>query len=138
MILGCALLWAIYTVSSKPLLARYSPLELTAWTMLAGTIPLVLVSIPQLQRQDWSAVPPLAWGALLYSAVLSATVGYVVWSLSVQRVGNARTAIYSNLTPVIAILFAWVTLGDKLAPVQLLGGSIVLVGLLVTRRGRSR
>jgi drug/metabolite transporter (DMT)-like permease len=138
MILGCAMLWAVYTVASKPLLGRYSPLELTAWSMLAGTIPLVMVSIPQLRAQDWSAVPPVAWGALLYSAVFSVTVGYVIWSVSVQRVGNARTAVYSNLTPVIAILVAWVTLGETLAALQLLGGAIVLAGLMVTRVGARR
>lgn len=136
LILGCAMLWAVYTTGSKPLLARYSPLELTAWTMLAGDIPLILVSLPQIAGQDWSAVSPLVWVALVYSAVFAVTVGYVFWSRSVQRVGNARTAVYSNLTPIIAILFAWVTLGDRLGPLQLLGGLIVLVGLLVTRRGR--
>lgn len=138
LILGCAMLWAVYTVASKPMLGRYSPLELTAWSMLAGTIPLVMVSAPQIRAQDWSAVPHVAWSALLYSAVLSVTVGYVIWSLSVQRVGNARTAVYSNLTPVIAILVAWVTLGDRLALLQLLGGAIVLAGLMVTRAGARR
>ena len=102
--------------------------------MVAGTIPLVLISIPDLRRQDWANVPPLAWGALLYSAVFAVTVGYTIWYASVQRVGNARTAIYSNLTPVVAILFAWLTLGDALAPLQLLGGAIVLAGLIVTRK----
>jgi drug/metabolite transporter (DMT)-like permease len=138
MILACAMLWAVYTVSSKPLLGRYSPLEMTAWTMLAGTVVLVGASIPQLRSQDWSAVPPLVWGAIVYSAVLSVTVGYVLYSTSVQRVGNARTAVYSNLTPIVAILFAWITLGDKLTVLQLAGGAIVLTGLLVTRRGRAR
>jgi drug/metabolite transporter (DMT)-like permease len=138
LILCCAVLWAIYTVASKPLLTRLSPLGMTAWSMLAGTIPLVLFAIPDLQKQDWSAVEPIAWASLFYSAVLSVAVGYVIWYASVQRVGNARTAIYSNLTPVVAILFAWATLGTTLAPVQLLGGAIVLVGLVVTRRGRSK
>lgn len=138
MILACAMLWAVYAVGSKPLLARYGSLELTAWTMLAGTIPLVLVSLPQILAQDWSAVPPIAWGAIFYSAVLSVTVGYVIYYVSVKRVGNARTAVYQNLTPVVAILFAWVTLGDKLALIQLVGGAIVLAGLMVTRTGARR
>lgn len=138
LILGCSVLWAVYTVGSKSLLGRYSPLELTAWTMLAGTIPLVLVSIPQIRTQDWPAVSPLVWASLVYSAVFSAAIGYVLWSRSLQRVGNARTAVYSYLTPVVAILFAWVTLGDRLTPLQLLGGLIVLAGLIATRRGRIR
>lgn len=138
LLLGCAMVWAVYTTGSKPLLARHSPLKLTAWTMVTGTIPLVLISIPDLRSQDWSAVPPIAWGALLYSAVLAAAVGYTIWYSSVQRVGNARTVVYNNLTPIVAILFAWLTLGDALEPLQLLGAAIVMVGLLITRRGRAR
>jgi drug/metabolite transporter (DMT)-like permease len=138
MLLGCAVLWAVYTTASKPFLGRFSPLKLTGWSMVAGTIPLILISIPDLRRQDWSTVPPLVWAALLFSAVFAVTVGYTIWYSSVQRVGNARTAVYSNLTPIVAILFAWLTLGDALAPVQLLGAAIVLAGLIVTRRGRTR
>lgn len=138
LILGCAILWAIYTVASKPLLARYTPLRMTAWSMLAGTIPLVLFAVPEFRQQDWSAVAPVAWIGMIYSGGISVAIGYAIWHASVQRVGNARTAIYNNLTPVVAILFAWLTLGTAPAAIQLLGGAIVLVGLMVTRRGRTK
>ena len=54
-----------------------------------------------------------------------------------HRVGNARTAVYSNLTPVIAILFAWAIMGSALAPLQILGAVIVLAGLVITRKVRT-
>jgi drug/metabolite transporter (DMT)-like permease len=53
-------------------------------------------------------------------------------------VGNTRTAVYSNLTPVVAILFAWAVMGSTLAPLQVVGASVVLAGLILTRRGRTR
>jgi drug/metabolite transporter (DMT)-like permease len=137
MLVGCSILWAVYTTASKPFLARYSPVALTAWTMAAASVPLVLAGIPDLQRQDWASVPMLAWAGLSYSVLLSVGVGYIIYSTSVQRVGNARTAVYSNLTPVVAILFAWLALGDALTLLQLLGGAIVLAGLVVTRKGRA-
>lgn len=137
MLLGCAILWAIYTTASKPYLGRYSPVALTTWTMAAASIPLFLLGVPDLQRQHWASVPPAAWGGLAYSVVLSVGVGYVIWAVSVKRMGNARTAIYSNLTPVVAILFAWLTLGSALAPLQWVGGAVVLAGLIVTRKGRA-
>lgn len=137
MLLGCAIIWATYTTGSKPLLTRYSPLKLTALTMTAGTVPLVLLGIPALRGQDWSAVPPGSWGALLFSGLLAVAAGYVAWYTSVQRVGNARTAIYSNLTPVIAILFSWAVMGSTLAPLQVAGAAVVLGGLILTRRGRT-
>ncbi len=73
---------------------------------------------------------------MVFSALFAVVIGYLIWYTSVQRVGNARTAVYSNLSPVVAIIFAWLTLGDALGPLQLLGAAIVLIGLVVTRRGR--
>ena len=139
LILGASMLWAAYTVGSKPLLARHSATKLTAMAMLAGVPPLVLLSVPELVRQDWHAIPAGQWLAMLYSAFMAVVVGYILWGLSVQRVGNARTAIYSNLTPVVAILVAWVVLGDRLTLLQGLGGVVVLAGLLLDSwRGRVR
>jgi drug/metabolite transporter (DMT)-like permease len=138
MVLAAAMLWAAYTTGSKPLLARYSPLKLTALTMVAGTIPLVVVSIPPLRSQDWGAVTAGAWMGWLYSSLFAVVVAYLGWYTSVARVGTTRTAIYSNLTPVVAIVVAWVALGDQLSLLQLLGAAIVLAGLVLTRRGRTR
>ena len=138
LILVAAMAWAVYTTASKPLLARYSPLKLTAFTMLAGTLQLDLISLPALLRQEWRAISAGAWGGLLYSSVFAVAVGYVFWYTSVQRIGNASTAVYSNLTPVIAVIVAWLALGDRLAPLQLLGALVVLGGIVLTRRGRTR
>lgn len=136
MLLGCAIVWALYTTISKPYLGRYSPLKLTTWTMITGTVPLALICLPAILRQDWRAISWVGWSALFFSAFLAVVVGYLVWYTSVQRVGNARTAIYSNLTPVFAIAFAWFTLGSTLAWLQALGAIIVLAGLLLSRYGR--
>ena len=136
LVLGAAMLWAGYTTGSKPLLGRYSPVRLTTVTMVFGTIPMVLVSIPAILQQDWRAPTAGAWLGLLYSAVFAITIGYVAWYTSVRRVGSARTAIFSNLAPVVSVLVAWLFLGYGLAPLQLAGGVVVLAGLLLTRRGR--
>ena len=119
LLLSCAVIWALYT-------------------MLVGTVPLLLLGIPALRGQDWRAATPGAWGALLFSGLLAVTAGYVVWYASVQRVGSARTAVYSNLTPVVAIVFAWAVTGSTLAPLQIAGAAVVLGGLVLARQGRSR
>jgi drug/metabolite transporter (DMT)-like permease len=67
---------------------------------------------------------------------MAVAVAYVVWYTSVQRVGSARTAIYSSLTPVVAVMVAWIALGDRMTPLQIMGAVVVLAGVLLTRRGR--
>ena len=63
LVLFAAMMWAVYTPSGKPLLARYSPLKLNALTMVPGTLMLALISVPQ-TNQDWAVVTPGAWAAV--------------------------------------------------------------------------
>ncbi|MFN8475108.1 MAG: DMT family transporter [Anaerolineae bacterium] len=134
LLLLSAIGWALYTVVSRPFLHRYSPLKLTALTMVLGTWPLYLVALPSAIQQNWRSVSPVAWASLIYSALFAIVVAYVIWYVSIQRVGSARTSVYSNLVPVVAMILAWVLLGERIAPIQLVGGAIVLFGIALTRK----
>ena len=131
--LFCSLCWATYTVFSRPLLRTMSPLQLTTLTMAAGAPVLLAASIPQLLLQPWAAVSWQALAALAYSTVLAVAVGYVVWYASVQAVGGPRTAVYSNLIPIVALLASWLLLGETLGPVQAAGAAVVLAGVSLAR-----
>jgi drug/metabolite transporter (DMT)-like permease len=77
-----------------------------------------------------------AWAGLAFSAVFALVVGYIAWYYSVQRVGNARTAVYNNLPPLFAAGFAALLLGERIRPAQAGGAAIVLLGVWLTRIGR--
>ncbi len=111
---AATLCWASYTVLAQPLLRRYSPLKLTALTMALGTGPLLVVSVPAWMAQDWGRVTGIGWLALLYSYSLAIVGAYTVWYVSVQRVGSARTAVFSNLVPVVGLIAAWLMRGETL------------------------
>ncbi len=136
LILICAWGWAWYTVAQKPLLNRYAPLEITSMTMLVGAPILVAAGLGQLSTQDWGQVTLAGWGGLLFSAVFGVALAYVIWSTAVQQIGNTRTAVYSNLIPVVATVTAWFILGEQMAVVQLLGAAVVILGIWLTRRLR--
>jgi drug/metabolite transporter (DMT)-like permease len=126
--------WSIYTVLSKPLLKEYSPLKLTTVTMAIGAVPLVLVAIPSLSAQNWSAISANSWLGLSFSAVFAIAIGYVLWYTGVSRIGSARTAIYDNLVTVFAVASAWILLAESMAIIQIAGAVLVFVSLYVVRR----
>lgn len=134
LVLLSAICWAIYTMGARPLLARYSALKTTTLTMLSGTPLLVLAGIPGMLTLNWASVPAVAWGGLLYSAVLSIVLAYIIWYSSVQRAGAVRTAIYGNLVPVAGVLIAWAFGGEPITMVQIGGAAAILAGLVLTRR----
>lgn len=133
LIFSCTLLWPMYTVGLRSLIVKYGYLECTRLTMISGTVPLVVFSIPSLLSQSWDSVRPASWGGLLYSAVGSLALCYSIWNYGVRRLGNTRTAAYSNLTPVIALLVAWAFLSEIPMSGQLLGMGAIFGGIYLTR-----
>ncbi|MDR7402000.1 MAG: DMT family transporter [Armatimonadota bacterium] len=131
-----SLCWAVYTVAGRPLLARTGALELTALSMTAGTVPLVAVALPDLAVLPWARLTWRAWGAVAFSGVLAVGAGYVVWYLSVQALGTSRTAAYTLLIPVVAVVAAWAGLGEVLHLRQVVGAAAVLAGVGLARSTR--
>jgi len=134
-ILSGTLGWCLYTILSRPLLDRYTPTELTAWTMAFGTVPLVLLSIPELMRQDWSHPQLIHWTCVVGSGSLALVFSYVAWYRGLRNIGTTRTAIYGNLTPLWAGLFSWLLLGEGWNALRLVGAGLVLAGVTTVRVG---
>ena len=125
--------WAGYTLGLRKLPATLSPLRVTTVTAIAGTPGLVLAGLPGLVRMEWGAVPGTAWAALGYATVFSLVVAYMLWNRSVQTVGGTRTAIYMCVTPLVAVLAAWLILGEHAQPLQGVGAVLIIAGVLLTR-----
>jgi len=138
LMVAASMTWATYTVGARPLIQRYGAMPVTAWTLWAGTPALVLLGIPALTRTDLGSVSGASWGALVYAGVLAISVAYALWNRGVRRLGNARTAIYSNTVPVVALAAAWIGLGEVPTLLQLTGAGVILAGLTLARTGRGR
>jgi drug/metabolite transporter (DMT)-like permease len=138
MVLAGTLGWCLYTIYSRRLLDRYTPLRLTAWTMVLGTVPLVLISLPELAAQDWSAPTAVNWLSLVGSAALAIVFGYVAWNWGLSRIGTARTAVYGNITPLWTGLFGWLLLGETWAPARVAGGALILLGVAMVRGAKAK
>ena len=132
-----AILWSIYTVGGRKLVREYGALRMTAWTLWAGTPFLVLLGVPALLGTDFGAVSTGAWLGVLYSGVMAIAIAYLLWYRGVQRLGNSRTAVYSNLVPVAALITAWVWLGEVPSGPQAAGAAVILAGLSVARLSQS-
>jgi drug/metabolite transporter (DMT)-like permease len=133
LVLASASTWGLYTVLLQPLVRRYSAIKATAWIMVATTPLLVLAAIPDMRRQDWGAVSAQSWLGLLYSAALAIGISYVIWNTGVRRIGSARTAVYSYLTPLISVVVAWIFLGEAMQPVQVFGAVAIVLGVALGR-----
>jgi drug/metabolite transporter (DMT)-like permease len=128
--------WSIYTIGATRLILRHSPLFVTGMTMLAGTVPYVAIALPQLVGLEWAGVSAWAWGALVASALLALCVCYLIWYIAVQAIGPSRTAMFSNLVPVVAMAVAVLWLREPVSGAKVAGAAAILGGVFLTRLGR--
>ena len=133
LVLGGALCWAVYTILLKPYTHRIDGIQLSAVTMIGGAILLGGFAMPDIARTDWSAVNALTWGAIAYSGLAALVIAYLFWYRGVRVLGPTRTAMYSNMQPVIALLVAWMAFGDRPGLVQVAGVAIITTGILLAR-----
>jgi drug/metabolite transporter (DMT)-like permease len=129
--------WALYTVGARRLLVTRSALTVTGYSMALGSILYLPIAWSGLRVLRWSAVPAAAWAAMALSALLALFVAYMIWYTAVQTIGGTRTAVYSNVTPVVAMTVAAIWLGEPITLRKLAGAAAVIAGLAVTRIERS-
>jgi drug/metabolite transporter (DMT)-like permease len=125
--------WAVYTIMAQPLLMRHDSLAVSAISLVAGTIPLALMAIPSFTTQNWQAVGMGTWLGVAYSGIIVNAFGFLTWNWGVKKLGGTRTALYSNLSPVITLILGLLILAEPLSVLRLAGAAIIIGGIYLSR-----
>jgi drug/metabolite transporter (DMT)-like permease len=94
---------------------------------------LVLASGASLSPAD---IPAEAWLPLLGLGVVATAIAIQTFYAGVTRVGGARASIISTVEPVYTIVLAMLLFGERLEPLQVVGGVLVLVSVILAETGR--
>ena len=133
MLIAAAFCWGWYTAQSTRLLPKYGALRVTVLTIIIGTSVLIPLSVPWLVQQDWSGIEASAWLGLAYSSLLSVVYAYWIWAYALSEIGVAHTAIFNNVTPIVALFAGWSMLGERPLPAQAAGILLVVTGVFMVR-----
>jgi drug/metabolite transporter (DMT)-like permease len=134
LILGCAVMWAAYTLLGRLGTQTMPALVMTAYASAAGFVMLLVLALladPARLVPDYSAG---AWVAILFLGLFGTTLGFTWFSAAVQEIGAQRASILINLVPVAAVLQGALLLGERLDLSALVGGALVISGVLLTQR----
>lgn len=131
-VLEAVLAWIYYLVICKPLIEKYGPLRVTAYTMTCGTLVYFPFGLYNALKTDFSNVPIGAWASIFYVA-LGLSVGYyLITNYLVKRIDLSRIAVYLNFQPVIASAIAVIFLGETIGFTFIAGWVIVITGVIIT------
>jgi drug/metabolite transporter (DMT)-like permease len=128
--------WAVYSIGSRAVMERLSPLTVNWTTLLVATllqIPLLWTDQKML-RAGTSSVGASDWLALAYLIVFATAVAQQAWLFGVKGVGPSRASVLGNLTPVAAVVLSAVILKESVGLVELTGIALILAGVWMVHR----
>ncbi|HZX95924.1 MAG TPA: DMT family transporter [Myxococcales bacterium] len=129
----CAVVFAGQIVVLGRVAARHPVLPLLL-LQLATTFAVAAVAGPLVERQHFSGEPRL-WLALVYLAVFATLLAFGIQTWAQKILPPVRVALISSLEPVFAALWAALLIGERLTLRELLGGSLIVVGVVVGEVG---
>lgn len=141
-LVATSLFWAAYAVSVRKYLGGYSlRLSFGVVSIYTAGVLLVLMFI----FGDWTKLGELGnqtvkiWGLLAASAVIGMVFSHLLYYRGIHGLGPVIANGVLMATPFITYTGAWIFLGEKMTPMQLLGGAVIVGGgvLLVTSKARA-
>ncbi len=132
---SAALCWAIGTVLVKRLRRRQPVdlLTLTAWQVMLGAVPLVVLAVAIPEHPTHWTVPYV--GLLAFVALVTTALGWWLWIVILDRVPAWEASLSVLGTPVVAIVSSRLAMGEEfrlaeLAGMLLIGGGLAVLSLI--------
>jgi drug/metabolite transporter (DMT)-like permease len=130
LMLLAALSMAVGTIL-VPFVTKYvDPVVATGWHMILGGIPLVFGSF-YLESNQWTALTSHDWLSIAYSTIFGSAISYGLFFYFAAQGNLTSLSSLTFLTPVFALLFGSLFLGESLDLLQWCGVCLTLVSILL-------
>jgi drug/metabolite transporter (DMT)-like permease len=129
--LVAAALWGLYSILGRVVMRSRSNLSATSFATWFALPPLLIAA-----AVEWRTAPPALTPAglagVLYIGIFAAFFAVILWNEGVRRTGPSGAMAFYNMLPVFGALLGALFLGERLAPLQVAGAGLVVLGGLIS------
>lgn len=130
-----ALSGALYVILQKPLLRKFSPIEVTTYGIWSGTL-LMLIFVPQMM-QDIAHASLVETGAVVYLGIFPAALGYLCWSYVLSHFPASRASTFLYALPLVSTGMGFLFLSEIPSFLSLFGGLFALMGAIIVNKRKA-
>lgn len=127
--LAAAVVYSVYIVFGNRLVKNEDPVVTTTYVCASAAVAFVIAGT-MTNSLNWD-LPPQGWLSIIGIALLPTIVGIMGFFAGMIRVGATNASIISTLEPVITVLLSVALLNEKITPLQIGGGILILGGIII-------
>ncbi|OYW80763.1 MAG: hypothetical protein B7Z27_03230 [Sphingobacteriia bacterium 32-37-4] len=129
LVLTNAISYAFYLVLVRPLMAKYSGIQVLRWIFTLGAVGILPIGLPYMLSTNWNSFDIAHWTVLAYVAVFSTFVAYLLTVQSIQLIGSSATGAFIYTQPVFAAIFAMIFTGEYFTFYKLVAAILIFTGV---------
>lgn len=129
LMVAAAACMALYSVWSRPLIARYGAIPFTAWAMTAGAAALAVAAALSGGLADVARLGPQQWTAVAWLGLFGGAVTFFLWAFALGRTTPTRVAVSVTANPVTASALGVVLLDEAVGWNLAAGLLLVCLGI---------
>jgi drug/metabolite transporter (DMT)-like permease len=130
-VLGAAVFFAGYNIMVRKKPQGVTPMVFLFTTFFIGSMVLLPFYLWEKQHTapvEWTTNLTLA---VLYLGLGTSVIAFLLWNISISRLGAARTALFGNLIPLFSSIEALLLLHEEITPFHLISGVLIVIGLII-------
>lgn len=129
--LGAAMIYSVYIIVGAGVLKQVSAVQSTAIIFYAAAV--VYGGLVAANGAHFP-VSAAGWWSLAGIVTFATVIPVVTFLAGIEMIGPTNASLLSTLEPVVTVLLAAWLFGERLAPITLVGGALILVAVIVLTR----
>ena len=131
LIFGAVFAASAYMIMTRRLGKSLTSLQITGMQIIFGAVLFFPAFLWDLPKLNWQAVSNESLIALIVLTVFATIGAFLCYNYALTRIPAAQAAVCINGIPLVTVCGAWMLLGETLSSVQLMGGALVLVAVIL-------
>jgi drug/metabolite transporter (DMT)-like permease len=135
-----AISWSVGIIYSRKSHLSGHPLLLSAFSLLAGSIQLLIVgtAFGEYRGFSFASVSRRSWLALAYLIVFGSVVAFTAYNWLLEHYSPTLVATHTYVNPIVAVLLGWLFASEVVTLNVLVSSAMVIGAVMLVDRGMSR